>query len=185
MHRDITRHGMSGRFGTPSALGNLAVAFGATAFVASCMDLGYDVPLAEDFDDAGVEGGPADSGPPTDGSSPMDAGDTGGPACEEGVTSPSADGPQLAFVPTLQVDATDLEIRVGDVLTVTNAGGMTHTMTAGSPGALLPESLGGFDSGAIPVGAQWAYRFCSPRALAWFCSTHPAQMNGYRLTVVE
>lgn len=188
MSKDNGSRWPSRRSATSDVVILLALSIGATAFCSSCFDFGIDVcPADRCIDagfDAGNDSGPVDSGPPMD-SGPTDAGDVGdsGPPCEEGVAAPSTTGPQLSFVPTLMVDNADVTISVGDVLTVTNNDSMSHTMTAGGPGAPLPLARGGFDSGNIAAGTQWAYRFCSVRSVEWFCTTHPAQMNGFRLTV--
>ncbi len=165
-----------------TVLVGLAAVIGGAVVLSSCVDLGCscsDIPCQQrqwsHRDAAAVC--------PPDGGGGVDAGD-GGP-CEEGVAAPSSTGPQLAFIPTLAVDNEAITLRVGEVLTVTNVDTMAHTMTAGFPGAILPAESDGFDSGNVASGTQWAYRFCTARDVEWFCTTHPLQMNGYRLTVRE
>lgn len=115
---------------------------------------------------------------------PVPVGGTNGATgdCVEGPTDPTTDGPQVRMI-TLDVDRRILEIAVGDVVTWTNTDTMRHTVTAGAPGALLPAARGGFDSGEFGTGGKWAYRFCNPRTVTYFCMTHPDQMNGYKVIV--
>lgn len=103
--------------------------------------------------------------------------------CVEGPTEPSLEGTVIRFS-TLDVDRRLVVIGVGEQVTWVNASSQTHTATAGAPGAEIPPDSGGFDSGNMaPGGSQWAYRFCDPRTLEWFCRTHPAQMQGYRVVI--
>ncbi|MCC7381706.1 MAG: hypothetical protein IT384_07730 [Deltaproteobacteria bacterium] len=144
--------------------------------------------LASGCFDFGVEGDLFDVPPPLDsggGPAPADAGDDDGgttPACVEGPTDPAVDGPQLHYL-TLSVDQRTLTIDRGQVVTWTNSDSMRHSVVAGAPGAVVPPAQGGFDSGEFGAGAQWAYRFCNPRTVVYFCSTHPSQMNGFRIIV--
>jgi plastocyanin len=119
---------------------------------------------------------------PTSDAPPVDTGAGDSSGCVEGMTTPAATGPQLAFS-TLAVDQPNLAIAVGDVVTWTNNDSMVHTVTAGAPGAPLPTAQGGFDSGDIAPGAKWAYRFCRARTVIYFCKTHASQMNNYRVAV--
>lgn len=130
-----------------------------------CVDFGFRVPPPEVEVDA----------------TPVDADGDGATACVEGPATPSADGPQIAFT-TLNVDRPIVNIMVGDVVTWTNGDTMTHTVTAGVPGAPQPPPAG-FDSGDIAPGGRWAYRFCTPRTAIYFCRPHANQMNGYRVIV--
>lgn len=136
---------------------------GALAFAASCIDFGYRVPALPDA-------GPADAAP--DASS----------ACVEGAVAPSASGPQVNLI-TLNVDKAVVNVTSGTVVTWNNTDTMVHTVTAGVPGAPKPPAQGGFDSGDIPAGGKWAWRFCSARTATYFCKTHASQMNGYRIVV--
>lgn len=157
-----------------------------------CIDFGSVIERPEAFADASAgDAGPVpavDAGPENDASHEHDAGpgdDAGsadGGGCVEGVAEPSAEGPQVRFV-TLNVDSPVLVIDSGDVVTFTNTDTERHTVTAGAPGAVLPPARGGFDSGEIDPSRTWAYRFCDPRTILWFCSTHAEQMNGYRIIV--
>ena len=146
--------------------------------MAACVDLGLEV-----YPDASyefyeeVEDDPADGG--TDGEVP-----DGGDGCVEGPTDPTDTGHQLEYL-TLAVSNPVLTIEVGDVVTWTNTDTQRHSVVAGAPGAELPPELGGFDSGEFGTGGQWAYRFCDPRTVIYFCSTHPQPMNGYRIIVEE
>ena len=161
----------------------IVVVFGAT-----CFDFGYDLPDPDQFPDPDVDAGAVDAGHGGGGGGGGDGGDGGGggggPACEEGPTDPSDSGPQIRLI-TLNVDRPLISITVGDVVTWTNTDTERHTATAGAPGAELPLASGGFESGELGTGAKWAYRFCSPRTVIWFCKTHPEQMNGYRIFVEE
>lgn len=163
-----------------------------------CVDFGYRVDDADSFADAATDAPPpSDAAPldaaPADSGGVLDAADVdaaesdaevdAAPACVEGPTAPSDTGPQLQFIPTLNVDQPMFTISAGDVVTWTNTDSMRHTATAGAPGAIVPMDRGGFISGDIATGARWAYRFCDPRTLVWFCETHPAQMNGYRIVI--
>lgn len=118
---------------------------------------------------------------PSSDAPPVDSGGDGG-SCVEGPTEPSTTGPQLAFS-TLAIDQPNLTITAGDVVTWTNNDSMVHTVTAGAPGAPLPTAQGGFDSGDVASGVKWAYRFCTPRTVVYFCKTHASQMNNYRVVV--
>lgn len=145
---------------------NLAAVLRATLGVvfAACIDFGYRVPPPEPADAVASDGS------------------DDGEACVEGPTDPSTTGPQVALV-TLNVDRPLLTVTRGDVVTWTNNDSMVHTVTAGAPGAIQPPAQGGFDSGDLSPGARWAYRFCAPRTAIYFCTTHPAQMNNYRVIV--
>lgn len=128
--------------------------------------------------DLGIELGPPPPEPDAgQGSSvPLDG-------CVEGPTEPSEEGAVIRFS-TLDVDRRLVVIEVGEQVTWVNASSQTHTATAGSPGNELPPERGGFDSGPLaPGGSQWAYRFCTVQSFVWFCRTHPAQMQGYRIVV--
>lgn len=139
-----------------------------TLLLAGCVDFGVGVEAA----DAPIAGEGGAFG----------AGGGGGGGCVEGPTEPTADGPQLRFT-AMSVNDADLAIAPGDVVTWTNGDSMRHAAVAGAPGAETPPERGGFDSGELGQGQQWAWRFCDPGTRVWFCSTHPAQMNGYRITV--
>ncbi|HRC55577.1 MAG TPA: hypothetical protein PKU97_06595 [Kofleriaceae bacterium] len=138
---------------------------GAAAFsvAASCIDFGYRVPAVPDA-------APADAAP--DGSS----------ACVEGAVAPSTTGPQINLI-TLNVDKAVVNVTPGTVVTWNNTDTMVHTVTAGVPGAPRPPAQGGFDSGDIPAGGKWAWRFCNARNAVYFCKTHASQMSGYRVVV--
>lgn len=151
---------MSRSFLLLAACGALAASLLAAA---ACIDFGYRVPSLPDA-------GPADAAP--DGST----------ACVEGAVAPSTSGPQIALV-TLNVDKAVVNVTPGTVVTWTNTDTMVHTVTAGVPGAPRPPAQGGFDSGDIPAGGKWAWRFCSARNALYFCKTHASQMNGYRIVV--
>ncbi|MFN0251963.1 MAG: plastocyanin/azurin family copper-binding protein [Kofleriaceae bacterium] len=131
--------------------------------VVGCIDFGYPVPPLVDAPS-------------------LDTAIDGDQTCTEGSVPPSTSGPQLAFA-TLSVSNTALTIMRGDVVTWTNTDTMPHTVTAGAPGAEVPLAQGGFDSDTISPGAKWAYRFCTPRTVIYFCKTHASQMNGYRVVV--
>ena len=164
----------------------LAAAGICAGALSGCFDFGARVPDATDFVDAGVDGGTPDlgdvdgnfdSGPEVD----LGVVDDMGPSCVEGMVPPSATGPQIRIV-TLNVDSPMLMVSAGDVVTWTNTDADRHQATAGAPGAITPPPRG-FDSGVIASGAQWAYRFCTPRTVIWFCGLHAAQMNGYRIVI--
>ncbi len=134
---------------------------------ASCIDYGYDLParVATDADALAT-----DTGTQTESD------------CQEGPTSPNSAGTQIHFG-TLSVDLPNVVINTGDTVTWTNGDSMSHTVTAGAPGAELPTARGGFSSGDIAPGSQWAYHFCRARSVFYFCATHPQQMNGYKIEV--
>lgn len=129
----------------------------------ACFDFGYDVERVEPGAGPGAGGG-------------------AGGDCTEGPADPSADGPQLAFT-SLNVDQPSITIQAGDVLTFTNNDSMPHNVVAGAPGAEVPAAQGGFAGPNVTPGGTWAYRFCDPRTLSWFCAIHPAQMNGYTIVI--
>ena len=64
-----------------------------------------------------------------------------------------------------------------------NSAVRVHLMVAGAPGAEVPLSAGGFESPNLAASARYAHRFCRTRSLVYHCSTHPALMSGYRLTI--
>lgn len=155
----------------------VSLAVTAALGLAACFDGGYDIEPPESYPDfpPGVE---ADAG---------SASSDGGPSidCDEGPVEPMTTGRQIRFLAGLAVDKTNLTIKSGDIVTWTNLDSEKHTATAGAPGAELPLSRGGFESGRMSTGIKWAYRFCRPRTVIWFCATHPKMMNGYRLIVEE
>jgi len=135
----------------------------AAALTAGCTDFGYAARPPPIVDSGGV-------GPALDG-------------CVEGPSEPTVMGPQIGFL-TLSVDTPNLTIGAGDVVTWTNASSQNHTASAGGPGADVPPEMGGFDSGLMAAGgSQWAWQFCIPRTVEWYCKTHPAMMNGYLITI--
>ena len=142
-----------------------------TALAGACLDVGYDLADPESFEEYADE----------------EAG--GGAAtlegCEEGSVPPSDEGPQISFLSGNAVDREVLTIKIGDIVTFTNTDMEQHTATAGAPGAEIPEERGGFDSGRFGTGGKWAFRFCSARTVIWFCETHPANMNNYRIIIEE
>lgn len=132
---------------------------------AGCIDFGFRVPPPELALDA----------------APIDGDGDGASACVEGPVTPTTDGPQIAFT-TLNVDRPIVNVASGDIVTWTNGDTMTHTVTAGVPGAPQAPPLG-FDSGDLAPGARWAYRFCAARTAIYFCRPHSNQMNGYRIVI--
>lgn len=144
-----------------SCLGGALAATAVTAV--ACIDFGYRVPTLTD-------------------AAPADAATDGPTACVEGAVAPSSSGPQIALI-TLNVDKAIVNVTPGTVVTWTNTDTMVHTVTAGVPGAPRPPAQGGFDSGDIPAGGKWAWRFCNARNALYFCKTHASQMNGYRIVV--
>lgn len=106
----------------------------------------------------------------------------GEPTCVEGPTTPSADGPQIKYT-SMSADRLVVPITAGETVTWTNADSVAHTVTAGAPGAELSTAAGGFDSGDLAPGAQYAYRFCAPRTVFYFCRPHAEQMKNYRIIV--
>jgi len=128
----------------------------------SCLDFGYNAHRPE----------PRDSGPPVrpDG-------------CVEGPADFLAAEVILQFS-ALDVDQHLATIRSGGVIGWVNGSSQVHTATAGAPGADIPPESGGFESGRMGAGGStWAFRFCDPRTLEWYCRTHPAQMKGYLIVV--
>lgn len=142
-----------------------------------CVDFGHPIAPFRAADDAGE---PADSRPvDVVSSASLEA---SLPPCVEETAEASDIGPQIRFS-AFAIDRPALEIDVGDVVTWTNTDTMDHTATAGAPNAEQPRERGGFGSPLLGPGDRWAFRFCAPRELLWFCRTHPAQMRDYRLTV--
>lgn len=181
------------RISTSRVWGRRVSATGVLVFaglLSGCIDFGFRLANADTFVDAGVDApappvdagdgdaAEADAGAPEDGGGDVDA----GPSCVEGAVPPSDIGPQIQFT-TLNVDRPIVMITAGDTLTWTNTDSMRHTVTNGAPGAITPAARGGFTSGDVASGSRWAYRFCNPRTVIWFCETHPAQMNGYRIVI--
>lgn len=139
--------------------------------------------LAAGCTDYGVEVAPLESEVPDGAGGPSGGGTGGGGDCVEGVADPSADGPQLAFA-GMSVDQKTLVIQAGDVVTWSNEDSMPHNAISGAPGAEQPADQGGFTTSPnLAPGAQWAWRFCDPRTILWFCGIHAAQMNGYQIIV--
>ena len=85
---------------------------------------------------------------------------------------------------TMDVDRHLATVSAGGVVAWINGSTQNHTATAGAPGADILPGNGGFDSGPMSAnGSTWAFRFCDPRSIEWYCRTHPAQMQGYRIIV--
>ncbi len=181
----------------PTVLLSLLVATTAVC----CVDFGYDVPrVSMSADAAAGAAANADSGsfsqlddgggsgsaqPVADAAagSMQPAADGGGAGtCVSGPVKPQSTGPQLAYI-TLTIDKPVLAVHVGDIVTWTNTDSMVHTVTAGAPGAKLPAAQGGFDSGKLPTGGKWAYRFCAAKTFVYFCTEHPKTQFGYRVIV--
>ncbi len=136
----------------------LALALGA----GGCIDFGLEVPL-----------------PAPRAAAPVDVPED----CVEEEADPSEATIELQFQ-TLGVDKPIVNAVPGSVLLWINGSSQAHTASAGAPGADIPLDRGGFESGRMAGGgSQWAYRFCQPRTVTWYCRTHPAQMFGYRIVV--
>lgn len=141
----------------------LCVSLFFSLLLGGCLDFGYDAHPPE----------PNDSGPPV-----VPEG------CVEGPADPLGATVVLRFS-AMDVDQHLATVRAGGIIAWINGSSQIHTATAGAPGADIPPEAGGFDSGRVASGgASWAYRFCDPRTIEWYCRTHPAQMRGY-LIVVE
>lgn len=131
-------------------------------FLGGCVDFGWDA----------LPPAPRDSGPPT-----VPEG------CLEGSADPTDATVVLRFS-AMDVDQHLVIVRPGGIIAWINASAQVHTATAGAPGADIPPESGGFDSGRMsPGGATWAFRFCNPRVIDWYCRTHAAQMRDYRIVV--
>lgn len=129
-----------------------------------CLDLGYSVP-------------PGDAGSLDGAVEPY--GDGG---CVEGPVDPETAGVEVR-IGALSVDQPLLAVPAGGVVVWLNTDVMVHRMVAGAPGAEVPLSSGGFESPNLAGNRRYAHRFCRPRSLVYHCSTHPALMSGYRLTI--
>ena len=154
----------------PRRLACLAVPLLASV-LGACFDFGYAI----------AEVAPDTASAETTAEGETQPGD-GEPTCVEGPTTPSADGPQIKYV-SMSADRLVAPISVGDTVTWTNADSVAHTVTAGAPGAELATAAGGFESGDLAPGAQYAYRFCAPRTVFYFCRPHAEQMKNYRIIV--
>lgn len=127
-----------------------------------CVDFGYDAPRPA----------PQDAAPPM---APE--------GCVEGPADVASAAVVIRFA-TMDVDQHLATISAGGVIAWINASTQNHTATAGAPGADILPANGGFESGLMAAGGStWAFRFCDPRSIEWYCRTHPAQMQGYRIIV--
>lgn len=150
-----------------------------------CIDFGYPV----DRDAAVADAGTEDAAQGQDAAEPMDAqpADSGpspdaGPGCVEGSVDLATPGTEIRIV-SFAVNRPTLSVAAGGVIIWRNADSMAHQMIAGVPGAPQNAANGGFDTGELAPGQGYAHRFCRPRRLVYYCSTHPSIMNGYRLDI--
>jgi plastocyanin len=150
-----------------------------------CIDFGYPV----DRDAAVADAGPQDAADPTDAAAPTDAqiADSGlapdaGSGCVEGSVDLATAGTEVRVI-SFAVNRPAVTIVAGSVVIWRNADSMAHQLIAGVPGAPQNAANGGFDTGELAPGQGYAHRFCRPRRLVYYCSTHPSIMNGYRLDI--
>lgn len=151
-----------------------------------CIDFGYAV----DRDAAAADvGAPADAGA-LDAAEAMDgtamSADSGvldaSSSCVEGSVDLATAGTEVRVI-SFAVNRPAVTIAAGSVVIWRNADSMAHQMIAGVPGAPQNAANGGFDTGELAPGQGYAHRFCRPRRLVYYCSTHPSIMNGYRLDI--
>src|SRR5688572_15167958 len=134
------------------------------ASIAACVDLG-EPPLRD------AEVVPEDSG------EKIDAG-----ACTEGVVD-SANATHTINIIRFDVDPRVIRVRAGDVVSFSNTDTRNHRFVSGTPEApILPEQ-GGFNTGAIPQAQAYGHRFCTPRTIVYYCSSHPGTMHGYEIVI--
>lgn len=163
---------------TPHALAGLVAAAAGLLLGPSCLDVGYQLPGPDAGRITRHDGGTLTPTTAIDGGEVLDA----GAECVQGVVDPMEDG-HVIRVLALNVDRRTITVARGDVITWINEDTMRHGMVAGAPGAPLPIARGGFDTGEFGFGEKRSIRVCNPGTLVYFCSTHPAQMTGYRIIV--
>lgn len=145
-----------------------ASATAALLCCASCVDFGVpptevaDSGLAE-VDDGGLEF--ADAG-----------------ACVEESVDPALAENTINLV-RFTVDPLEISIAAGSIVAISNNDNRNHRMLSGTPEAPIEPTQGGFNTGVLAPGESYGHRFCEPRTLLYYCSTHPGVMNGYRIVV--
>lgn len=142
----------------------------AALFVcAGCVDFG--VPPAEVPDAGAAE--------MTDAA--LDPSDAGAACIEESVDPALAEN--TIDLVRFSVDPLELTIAAGTVVAFSNSDTRNHRMLSGTPEAPIEPAQGGFNTGVLAPGERYGHRFCEPRTLLYYCSTHPGVMNGYRIVI--
>jgi plastocyanin len=151
----------------------------------ACVDLGaLPDPDASTTGDASSRDASADGDAgASDGSENRDAGegDAGAP-CVEGSVDPLI-AENIVNLVRFTVDPLEIRIAPGSILGFSNSDTRNHRMLAGTPESPIDPAAGGFNTGLLAPGAAYAHRFCDPRTLLYYCSTHPGVMNGYRIVI--
>lgn len=92
--------------------------------------------------------------------SPHDMGGTGG-----------TDETATVEIVNFDFDPVELTVSPGTEVTFTNLDAFSHTVTAGTGDAPMPDD---FDSGRLPEGTSFQFVFDEPGTYVYYCELHPA-----------
>ena len=92
--------------------------------------------------------------------SPHDMGGTGG-----------TDETATVEIVNFDFDPVELTVSAGTEVTFTNLDAFSHTVTAGTGDAPMPDD---FDSGRLPEGTSFQFAFDEPGTYVYYCELHPA-----------
>jgi len=92
--------------------------------------------------------------------SPHDMGGTGG-----------TDETATVEIVNFDFDPVELTVSPGTEVTFTNLDAFSHTVTAGTGDAPMPDD---FDSGRLPEGTSFQFAFDEPGTYVYYCELHPA-----------
>lgn len=160
------------------ALKCLAAVLGFLALT-DCVDLGTEVTLPPEVD-AGAGGG--SGGGAGGGSGGGSAGGAGGDeTCVEGVVPYEQATKKLSYA-NFAISETPATVPVGTIVGWSNDDSQTHTVTAGQGRTKLADDAGGFDSGPLAPGSNFAFKFCTPRTVYYFCQPH-SNMTDFQIVI--
>jgi plastocyanin len=103
-------------------------------------------------------------------------------ACVEGIAD-AAFAENTINIVRFNVDPLEMTIAANTVVAFTNTDSRNHRMLGGTPEQPLGPEEGGFNTGLLAPGASYGHRFCTPRLMIYYCSSHPGTMNGYRIVI--
>ncbi|MCC7381521.1 MAG: hypothetical protein IT384_06800 [Deltaproteobacteria bacterium] len=152
----------------------------------ACFDFGAPIDAGrpgglKDAAAAGSDGGPgADDAQSSDGGLELDSGQID--TCVEGQVALTEPGLEVRIA-SHRVTPASSTLRSGGVVIWRNADDTQHRLVGGSPESPLRFEQGGFDSRALGRGQGYAHRFCRPRTLTYYCTSHSEQMRDYRLVI--
>lgn len=158
---------------------------GALLLLSGCFDFGAPVDAGspgglQDAAALGSDGGPAADADIRDSGLDLDSGQID--TCVEGPVPLTEPGLEVRIA-SHRVTPASLTLRSGDVVIWRNADDTRHRLVGGSPESPLRFEQGGFDSRDLGSGRGYAHRFCRPRALTYYCTSHSDQMRDYRLVI--